>query len=101
MRPLFVTLVYSLCFQNQIISFVYLSRKSSCHTCNLILCTYQCKSRGGGGGSAGKGWELDARDYPSCRAFDRAKRPQGRDINFDFDRQKPSTNSELVTKSVP
>ena len=23
------------------------------------LCTYQCKPRGGGGGSAGKGWGFD------------------------------------------
>ena len=30
MRPLFVTLVYSLSLQDQIISFVYLLRKSSC-----------------------------------------------------------------------
>ena len=34
----------------------------------------------GGGGSAGKGRGFDAWDYPRCRAFDRAKRPQGRDI---------------------
>ena len=29
--------------------------------CKLLLqlCTYQCKSRGGGGGSAGKGWGFD------------------------------------------
>ena len=47
-----------------------------------VLCTYQCKSRGGGGGggSAGKGRGFDAWDYPRCRAFDRAKRPRGRDI---------------------
>ena len=35
---------------------------------------------GGGGGSAGKGRGFDAWDYPRCRAFDRAKRPRGRDI---------------------
>ena len=48
----------------------------------IVLCTYQCKSRGGGGGrgSAGKGREFDAWDYPHCRAFDRVKRPWGRDI---------------------
>ena len=34
----------------------------------------------GGGGSVGKGWGFDAWDYPRCRAFDRAKRPRGRDI---------------------
>ena len=47
-----------------------------------VLCTYQCKSRGvgGGGGSAGKGRGFDAWDYPRYRAFDRAKRPRGRDI---------------------
>ena len=33
-----------------------------------------------GGGSAGKGRGFDAWDYPRCRAFDRAKRPRGRDI---------------------
>ena len=44
------------------------------------LCTYQCKSRGGGGGSAGKGRGFDAWDYPRCRAFDRVKQPRGRDI---------------------
>ena len=41
---------------------------------------YQCKSRGGEGGCAGQGRGFDARDYPPCRAFDRAKRPRGRDI---------------------
>ena len=34
----------------------------------------------GGGGSAGKGRGFDALGYPRCRAFDRAKRPRGRDI---------------------
>ena len=34
----------------------------------------------GGGGSAGKGRGFDAWDYPRCRAFDRVKRPRGRDI---------------------
>ena len=49
----------------------------------IVLCTYQCKSRGGGGGgrgSAGKGRGFDAWDYPQCQAFDRVKRPRGRDI---------------------
>ena len=32
------------------------------------------------GGSAGKERGFDAWDYPRCRAFDRAKRPQDRDI---------------------
>ena len=32
------------------------------------------------GGSAEKGRGFDAWDYPRCRAFDRAKRPRGRDI---------------------
>ena len=32
------------------------------------------------GGSAGKGRGFDAWDYPRCRAFDRMKRPRGRDI---------------------
>ena len=35
---------------------------------------------GGGGGSAGKGRGFNAWDYPRCRAFDRVKRPRGRDI---------------------
>ena len=35
---------------------------------------------GGGAGSAGKGRGFDAWDYPRCRAFDRVKRPRGRDI---------------------
>ena len=26
---------------------------------SIILCTYQCKPRGGGGGGAGKGWGFD------------------------------------------
>ena len=64
-----------------------------------LQCTYQCKSRGGGGGSAGKGQGFDAWDYP----------PVGLLIvwsdagvgTFDFDRQKPVINSEEVTKSVP
>ena len=51
------------------------------------------------GGSAGKGRGFDAWDYPPCRVFDRAKRPGVG--TFDFDRQKPGTNSEAVTKSVP
>ena len=34
----------------------------------------------GGGGSAGKVRGFDAWDYPRCRAFDRVKRPRGRDI---------------------
>ena len=34
----------------------------------------------GEGGSAGKGRGFDARDYPLCWAFDRVKRPRGRDI---------------------
>ena len=32
------------------------------------------------GGSAGKGRGFDAWDYPRYQAFDRAKRPRGRDI---------------------
>ena len=34
----------------------------------------------GGGGSADKGRGFDAWDYSPCRAFDRVKRPRGRDI---------------------
>ena len=33
-----------------------------------------------GGGGTGKGRRFDALDYTPFRAFDRAKRPRGRDI---------------------
>ena len=92
-----MTLVYSLCLQNQKISFVYLSRKSSCHTCNLILCTCQCKSRGGGGVRA-RGGDLMPETIPPVGLL--IVRSDPRVGTFNFDRQKPSTNSEVVTKSV-
>ena len=66
------------------------------------LCTYQCKSRGGGGGSAGKGRGFDAWDYPPVGLL--IVRSDPGVGTFDFDRQKPGTpgiNSEAVTKSVP
>ena len=67
---------------------------------HLILCTYQCKSHGGGGeGSAGKGRGFDAWDYPPVRLL--IVRSDPRVGSFDFDRQKPGINSEALTKSVP
>ena len=64
------------------------------------LCTYQCKSRGGGGGggSAGKRRGFDAWDYPLVGLLIVRSDPGVR--TFDFDRQKPGTNSEVVTKST-
>ena len=44
------------------------------------LCTYQCKSRGGGGGECGQGAGIWCLRLSPCRAFDRAKRPRGPDI---------------------
>ena len=67
----------------------------------VSLCTYQCKSRG----STGKGKGFDAWDYPLCRAFDRVKRPRGRDIWlwpteawYQF-RRLPSLSLEAFWKS--
>ena len=67
----------------------------------FLLCTYQCKSRkgGGGGGECGQGAGIWCLRLSPCRAFDRVKRPGVG--TFDFDRQKPGINSETVTKSVP
>ena len=56
----------------------------------------------GGGGSAGKGWRLDAWDYPHVGLLIVPSDPGV--SAFDFDRKKPGIpgiNSEAVTKSVP
>ena len=45
------------------------------------LCTYQCKSRGGGG-ECRQGVGIWCLRLAPCRAFDRAKGPRGRDIWF-------------------
>ena len=47
---------------------------------SLRLCTYQCKSCGGGGGECGQGAGIWCLRISPCWAFDRAKRPRGRDI---------------------
>ena len=62
----------------------------------LTLCTYKCKSRGGVGGSAGKGRGFDA--YPPVGLLI-VRRDPGVGT-FDFDRQKPGINAEAVTKEV-
>ena len=66
------------------------------------LCTYQCNSRWGGGGGAGKGQGFDAWDYPHVGLLIVWSDPGVG--TFDFDRQKPGIpgiNSEAVSKSVP
>ena len=50
---------------------------------NDVLCTYQCKSRGGGG-SAIKGRGFDAWDYPPVGFF--VMRSDPGVSTFDFDR---------------
>ena len=65
----------------------------------MELCTYQCKSRGGGGGVRARGGDLMPGTIPAVgRLIVRSAPGVG---TFDFDRQKPSINSEAVTKSVP
>ena len=64
-------------------------------TFRRYLWPYQCKSRA----SAGKGRGFDAWDYPRVGLL--IVRSDPGVGTFDFDRQKPSINSEAVTKSVP
>ena len=63
-----------------------------------LLCTYQCKSRGGGGVRAGGG-DLMPGTIPTVGLL--IVRSDPGVGTFDFDRQKPGINSEAVTKSVP
>ena len=62
------------------------------------LCTYQCKSRGGGALRA-RGGDLIPETIPSVGLL--IVRSDPGVGTFDFDRQKPGINSEAVTKSAP
>ena len=63
----------------------------------FILCTYQCKSRGGG--VRARGGDLMPGTIPAVGLLIVRSNPGVG--TFDFDRQKPGINSEAVTKSVP
>ena len=67
----------------------------------IVLCTYQCKSRGGGGrgGVRARGGDLMPGTIPTVGLLIVWSDPGVG--TFDFDRQKPGINSEAVTKSVP
>ena len=62
------------------------------------LCTYQCKSRGGGGVRA-RGGDLMPGTIPAVRLL--IVRSDPGVGTFDFNRQKSGINSEAVSKSVP
>ena len=61
------------------------------------LCTYQCKSRGGGGGVRARGGDLMPGTIPAVGLL--IVRSDPGVGTFDFDRQKPGINSEAVTNS--
>ena len=63
----------------------------------MLRCTYQCKSREGGVRARGR--DLMPETIPHVGLL--IVRSDLRVGKFDFDQQKPSINSEAVTKSVP
>ena len=64
---------------------------------DTFLCTYQCKSRGGG--VRARVGDLMPGTIPAIGLL--IVRSDPGVGTFDFDRQKPGINSEAVTKSVP
>ena len=63
----------------------------------FYLCTYRCKSRGGG--VRARGGDLMPGTIPAVGLL--IVRSDPGVGTFDFDRQKPGINSKAVTKSVP